>query len=197
MAKVEKVTSFSVRIHQTFRDVFQDFTTDDYGNLTWCVFVIETIFIGVVMLNMLVAIMTETFSRVLQNAVAADLKERASLIQDVEELMTWNYHVGERKFLHIVREKVAIGGGQWDGQMREIAAGITEVGKGVVTMLDYSRKSEDYLANEVKKSEKSYKAMVAKQDDRIHSLLNDIDYKISHSAGECVKKTMESSVRHV
>lgn len=70
----------------TYRLILGDWDTKDFGNvalpLVWILFLLCTIFNLIVMLNLLIAIISETFSRVNGNAISTGYKEMASLISE-------------------------------------------------------------------------------------------------------------------
>lgn len=57
-----------------------DFQYDDYNFATWTLFTISSIFMPLVMLNLLIAIMSDTFGRVNGTMIEADGKELNELI---------------------------------------------------------------------------------------------------------------------
>ena len=68
---------------------FGDFNTEGFDNWQWALFVIATIFLPLMLLNLLIAIVSDTFDRVYQNRVASDYKELAKLVLEQEYLMFW------------------------------------------------------------------------------------------------------------
>ena len=53
-------------------------------------FIVASIFMPLIMLNLLIAIMSDTFARVNSTMVEADGKELNDLILEQENLMVWN-----------------------------------------------------------------------------------------------------------
>lgn len=80
------VKSFSDAVIYTYRIVLGDFNVDEFGNvgtsLVYILFILCTVFNSVVMLNLLVAIISETFSAVKANAYSASYQERAAMIAE-------------------------------------------------------------------------------------------------------------------
>ena len=60
--------------------MYGDFSVDDYDYSMWVLFVVSAIFMPLVMLNMLIAIMSDTYERVTSGMIEADGKELNSLI---------------------------------------------------------------------------------------------------------------------
>jgi hypothetical protein len=64
-----------------------EFNYDDYddsgnGTLAWVIFLVSTLLNCVVMLNLLIAIVSETFAAVLNEKIENSYREKASIIQD-------------------------------------------------------------------------------------------------------------------
>jgi len=78
----------------SFRHIFLlmygDFSVDDYSTSMWILFCIASIFMPLVMLNLLIAIMSDTYERVTNGMVEADGKELNALIIEQEQIMFWN-----------------------------------------------------------------------------------------------------------
>jgi hypothetical protein len=77
-----------------------DFSYDDYNAAQWTLFVLSSIFMPLVMLNLLIAIMSDTFERVNNSMVEADGKELNSMILEQENMLFWNRSANERTHLH-------------------------------------------------------------------------------------------------
>lgn len=73
--------------------------------LTWVLFFIITIVNPVIMLNLLISIMGDTYGRVKDGKVIADARELLGMIIEVETLMGWNKQNNVAEFLKIVCEE--------------------------------------------------------------------------------------------
>jgi len=58
------------------------YTTNPSNVLLWIYFVLATFFTNVMFLNMLIAIMSDTFARITENKAKYALKERTEIIAD-------------------------------------------------------------------------------------------------------------------
>lgn len=87
--KMANIT-FGATLKQEFIDVYAGFEPGEYLLNAWIIFIGKAILIPIVMLNMLIAIMQDTFDRVMMTQVAADYKEKAGLILDIEQMLFWN-----------------------------------------------------------------------------------------------------------
>lgn len=63
-----------------YRLMFGDFNVDDYSVAQWILFIIASTFLPLVMLNMLIAIMSDTYARVMGEVVPSDYYELTKLI---------------------------------------------------------------------------------------------------------------------
>ena len=70
--------------------MYGDFDTNSYGVAAWILFTISSIFIPLIMLNLLIAIMGDTYERVIDGMIEADGKELNSLILEQEQLLFWS-----------------------------------------------------------------------------------------------------------
>ena len=107
---------------------YGDFDTEGYDTTKWVLFVIATIFLPLMLLNLLIAIVSDTFDRVYSNRVSSDYKELASLILEQEYLMFWNRSKAAREYLHIIKYKGVdiLEGDEWDGRMNMLRKEITK-----------------------------------------------------------------------
>ena len=61
---------------------YDDFDDSGNGTLAWVIFFVSTLINCVVMLNLLIAIVSETFAAVLNEKIENSYREKASIIQD-------------------------------------------------------------------------------------------------------------------
>ena len=91
--------------------IIGDFDTSAFGTVAvpvaWILFVMCTIFGSIVMLNLLIAIISDTFSRVTENADQAAYQEMAKLIDENQYLIPIKVrasYVLQNKYLVIVKD---------------------------------------------------------------------------------------------
>ena len=53
------------------------------------------------MLNLLIAVISETYDRVMENLVPFEYQERCNLMAEVEEMMFWKRESGSCKYIHV------------------------------------------------------------------------------------------------
>lgn len=61
------------------------------------------VLVPIVMINLLVSVIGDTFDNVQQEQYVANYKEKAELCLEVEEMMFWNRKAYDPKYLYIVR----------------------------------------------------------------------------------------------
>ncbi|CDW79294.1 wd-40 repeat protein [Stylonychia lemnae] len=88
---------FFTELQQTYKLSFGDFDTEGFNGFQWALFVISSFFIPLVLFNLIIAIMGDTYDRVQTSAACVDLKEQANLILEVEGLLHWKLDAGEER----------------------------------------------------------------------------------------------------
>jgi hypothetical protein len=88
------------QINHIYLLMYGDFNYDEYSQPLWILFTIASIFMPLIMLNLLIAIMGDTFERVNSLMVEADGRELNSMILEQENMMLWNRKVKDRTYLH-------------------------------------------------------------------------------------------------
>jgi WD40 repeat protein len=83
-----------------WRIALGDFDTDKYNTYEWVVFVLGSMLNTMVMLNLIIAIMGDTYDRVQAGMEVADAKELTLLIIEIESIMFWQRINREAKYLH-------------------------------------------------------------------------------------------------
>jgi hypothetical protein len=114
--------SFVDSIQNIYLLMYGDFqgSYTSYNVAEWLLFILATIVIPLIMLNLLIAIMSDTYERVTTGMVEADGKELNSLILEQESIMFWNKNVDEKSHLHWVVQTDSSTGGQWQGRIKAL-----------------------------------------------------------------------------
>jgi len=71
---------FASSVQHIYMLMYGEYNVDDYGRPEWLLFALATVIMPLLMLNMLIAIMSDTYERVTNGMVEADGKELNSLI---------------------------------------------------------------------------------------------------------------------
>ena len=72
--------TFEEAIKHNYRLMFGDFETDGYSQAGWVLFIFASVLIPLIMLNMLVAIMSDTYARVMADILPSDFLELNEMI---------------------------------------------------------------------------------------------------------------------
>ena len=62
-----------------------------------------TLIVNIVSLNLLIAVISNTFDSVQSSIEAHHLRTKAGILLDLSQFMSWNRHKSERMYLHIVQ----------------------------------------------------------------------------------------------
>lgn len=82
-----------------------DFDTDSYGAFEWMIFFFASVINPLIMLNLLISLMGDTFGRVKEGQEIADIKELTGMVIEGEYLMFCKRSSGTRKLLQICKEE--------------------------------------------------------------------------------------------
>lgn len=85
--------------------VFGEYNIDDYNKYQWALFISTTVILSLIMLNLLIAIMSDTFERVMSEIDISDGIELNNLILDAESFKFRQRNQKERSYLHWVEYK--------------------------------------------------------------------------------------------
>ena len=103
--------------------------------LTWLLFFMITIVNPVIMLNLLISIMGDTYGRVKEGKVIADARELLGMIIEVESLMVWNKGHNEAYFIKIVcgESDLDFEDESLEAKVRALRDGISKLGENIGT----------------------------------------------------------------
>lgn len=99
--------------------IFGEYNLDGYQFDQWLVFVMATVLLSLIMLNLLIAIMSDTFERVMAQVEESDGLELNDLILDAESIQFRNRNKGEHTYLHWVEYKTG-GDFNWGGKTNAV-----------------------------------------------------------------------------
>ena len=109
-----------------YRMIFGDFDVDGYTDIEWFFFFLSTFLIPLVLMNLLISIMGDTFGRVLEGKVPADYKEKVGLVLEFENLLFWRRNKVSMNYLHIIRYR-GTGGEDGDATVEAITEAKDEI----------------------------------------------------------------------
>lgn len=102
-----KDKSFAKHLKDSYMVNLGEFHTDDFDGLSWVIFVLMSILNVIILLNMLILIMGETFSSVRENSEIADYIEIAEMLLEVETILAHENH-DKKKYLQICEAETLI-----------------------------------------------------------------------------------------
>ncbi|OMJ69060.1 hypothetical protein SteCoe_33313 [Stentor coeruleus] len=79
------------------------FSSDEYSTLMYFAFVLHAILNPILMLNLLISVMSNTFERVNSQVEVADSKELAKMILEAELVYAWNRDNIEKEYLYMIK----------------------------------------------------------------------------------------------
>jgi hypothetical protein len=85
------------------------FDTSGYSYATYFIFFCNTLIVPIMLLNLLISIMSDTFDRVNNQLAWADAKELITMVIEAENIMFWNKNKNHKEFLHFCYKKTRDG----------------------------------------------------------------------------------------
>ncbi|CAG9323437.1 unnamed protein product [Blepharisma stoltei] len=79
-----------------------DFDPTGFTSMQWVCLFLATMTNMIIMLNLLISIMGDTFGKVQENAEIADRKELLGMISEIETLMFWKKKCTERSYFQVL-----------------------------------------------------------------------------------------------
>ena len=137
--------SYPMSIIYTYRLAQGDFDLDFIDNLVgvdyilgWLLFIMGSLFLVIVLLNLLIAIMGDTFSRVLESITNLTVREKVMLISENEALFERNLLFQSAQFLVVINEKNldSVQSENWDGQINALRRQVLDKVTALETNLD-------------------------------------------------------------
>lgn len=127
----EYSVSLADSFYHTYRLNYSDFDTDDYSSKQWFVFLTATFFNPLVLLNLLIAIMGDTYDRVQSGQEVADAKEISEMIIEAEAILFWKRSTVQKKYLQMcsVLDGTAGNASEWSGKVKALKNEIRKLGK--------------------------------------------------------------------
>ena len=79
-------------------------TPDAFGSIEWILFALASVITLVIMMNLLISIIGDTFDRVQMETVIADAEAKLDMILEAESMMFWNRDEDKKEFLQSCSE---------------------------------------------------------------------------------------------
>jgi len=155
-----------------------DFLTDDFGTrdeeFLWIFFLLDTIIILIVLLNLVIAIMGDTFDKVQETQEKSMLQELANMIRENEFLFSRSRAFKKAKYIVVIEPETAEGGGgaSWEGKLAQLRAFIEESSEKHISHLKKLQEEVDGIASTALDDK------LKPAEDRINHKLSSCDNKM-------------------
>ncbi len=100
-------STYTTQLFHVFKLVFGDFMVETYNPIQVFIFVLASLFGPLIMLNTVIAIMSDTYDRVKEDQTQRDLQELAGLVYKykiIEQVICSRRKHSHQKFLFYSRE---------------------------------------------------------------------------------------------
>jgi len=155
--------TFTTALIHSYILAYGEFNTEDYDTFTGLLFLCASVLNTLILLNLIIAIMGDTYDKVTDIMEIADKKEFATLILEAETMMVWRRRHNKWGFLQECRIDESFSNEEknlWQGKINEIKKSVKSVDKKCKLMMKevrYITKSLDKLPKTIsKRINKSY-----------------------------------------
>ncbi|CAG9332243.1 unnamed protein product [Blepharisma stoltei] len=102
-----KSLGYAENLAMAYRINIGDYDVDGMNEIQWIFFFIASLINAIIMLNLLISIMWDTFERVQEFSEIADQKEVAEIIVELETLIIWKRNSSTKRYFQMcIREKL-------------------------------------------------------------------------------------------
>ena len=155
---------------------FNDFKSSEYGNLEWVFVIIAAMINSLVLMNMIIALLGNTYAIVKENAQVADLRELVELIIETESILIWKRGHNEKHYLQICAAAENIDQEEemdMAGYVKQISAVIPRINESVKAAIENEKSQLDIIENSLRTTHHSF---VTDIDKIIESVNKDQEY---------------------
>ena len=154
-------------LRNSYKFNLSDYDTETYDTLEWLVFLAASMINIIIMLNLLIAIFSDTYTRVKENRIIADQLELASLIYEGEVGLFYKRKIIDYKYLHIFTDQEAV------VESDQISSQVKSLKKKINTM----QKSIYEIATDNKSTNEKVERLYDKIDN-MHKTMERIEKKL-------------------
>ena len=98
--------------------------------MDWIFFILATLINPIIMLNLLIALMSDTYEKVQSTNIIADRKELLTMILEIENLAFWNRKRNDRSYLQICDDLLQEGEREkWVGKLKSLKTSMLKMKK--------------------------------------------------------------------
>ena len=135
----------------SFKLSLGDFNTNGFRGenqgLTWVVFVFATFLLQITFLNMIIAIMANTFDYVMEKKQQTSMKERISILADFRFVLRAMSLEQEFPYILVVKPKVENNEDEWQGMLDSIKKQFKNSSESIICNSDKVAKRHDTQIN--------------------------------------------------
>ena len=143
-------SNLSDTLTTSYKLLLGDFDDSDFDNVQWILFVLGSVLNLVVMLNLLIAIISESFDKITFRRVESDTTIKLQLILEIENCMFWKRNRGQETYLHFLQE---YGGEEqeeeWESRVRKLYDDSQNIKERIKTMQETTRKEIQETKKEI------------------------------------------------
>ncbi|OMJ83953.1 hypothetical protein SteCoe_15051 [Stentor coeruleus] len=90
---------------ETYSTTLGNSNTQGYSKTQWFFYLLITLFNFIIMLNLLISILSDTYIRVKDMQIIADGQELASMVVEVEMMLFWRSELNDKQYVHLCRDQ--------------------------------------------------------------------------------------------
>lgn len=149
-------------IQNTYLLNFGSFVIDENdGSWEWVCFVISSMINFLVMVNLLISIIGDTYDKVQAFRDIADRREMAEMVLEIEYLMVWKRNLDVKRYLHLVSSDNSENMEDvWQGKVRELQTRMVSI----EVVLKAQNEKIDEKFSELKSDLAEIKAIVSREN---------------------------------
>ena len=163
----------------SYRTGYGDFDVEGFGTrdeiLIWIIWFINTIIIAIILLNLVIAIMGDTFGRVQETQEATKLKEYASIMRESEFLFTRSSFFRKTKYIIVIEPNKSDEDdqGDWQGKLIELKKKLNScVSKNKTILKNFQKRMAKSIDNDLREKLKP-------TEDRLNQVVDTFGTKIA------------------
>jgi WD40 repeat protein len=150
----------------------------DFKYFTFCI----TVFVNIIlMLNMIISILGDSFDEFQLNAMYYDFKERTNVIFEIEQILGIFNREERFDFLHICVNSDEADENSWRGKVLDIQVGIKDIGKKIIKKVDEVKRkismNDERLAR-VESKNLAFEERIKEQNNLIDKRIGNVEEKV-------------------
>ncbi|CAG9316750.1 unnamed protein product [Blepharisma stoltei] len=133
-------SNFAHYIEFSYLVILNSFDSSTFSSLEWVIFIIASIIEPIILLNVLISIMGNTYERVQEGFEVADNYELTDMILEVENLLLWNRRKRNYQYFQMCMDNLNDDDSDsWMGKIKELKMMINTIQKGQETISEENK----------------------------------------------------------